>query len=176
MVLEIFSWAIIAYAFGFLPIAYALMGKGDAGTAFKTGLIPGLVTLIIAFIMYRDGLALGAAGATYVLGATILGIAGMTFTLVGIAGFYTVQAKTLSIVLVFAGLFLVIYGLWYMYQFMSVFSFLTLFLAVFLYGIACLGGGLPAFGMGAKAGGSLIALCSAINFILAISWQFGWIV
>jgi hypothetical protein len=174
MVLEIFSWAILAYAFGFFPIAYALMGKGDAGTAFKTGLIPGIVTLIIAFIMYRDGFALG--NSTYILGATILGIAGMTFTLVGIAGFYTVQAKTLSIGLVFTGLFLVIYGLWMMYTFMEVFSFLTLGLAVFLYGIACWGGGLPAFGMGAKAGGGLIALCTAINFILAIAWQLGYIV
>ncbi len=167
MALEIYSWAIIAYAFGFFPIAYALLGKGDAGTAFKVGILPGIVTILTAFILYYNG--------DY-LGATILGIAGMTFTAVGIAGFYTVQAKTLSLVVVFSGVFLIIYGLYIMGTFSANMALLSLGLAVFLYGIACFGGGLPAFGMSAKAGGGLIVLCSAINFILAILWQFGWLV
>jgi hypothetical protein len=109
------------------------------------------------------------------LGATILGIAGMTFTVVGIAGFYTLQAKTLSSVVLFNGIFLVIYGLYIMGVVAAGnLALISLGLVVFLYGIACFGGGLPAFGMSAKAGGGLIAICSAINFILAITWQFGW--
>ncbi|MCP8317014.1 MAG: hypothetical protein H3Z52_08610 [archaeon] len=166
MVIEIYSWAVLAYAFGFFPIAYALLGKGDAGTAFKAGLIPGIVTILNAFLLYRI---------PDYLGATILGIAGMTFTMVGIAGFYTVQAKTLSLVVLFNGVFLVIYGLWIMYVSMNVLAVATVGLVVFLYGVACFGGGLPSFGLNAKAGGWLIALCTAINFILAISWQFAWI-
>jgi hypothetical protein len=167
MGLEVYSWAVIAYAFGFFPIAYALLGKGDAGTAFKAGILPGIVTILNALILYNTG--------NY-LGATILGIAGMNFTLVGIAGFWTVQAKTLSLVILFVGIFLLIYGLYIMGTFFANMALLSLGLAVFLYGIACLGGSLPAFGMGAKAGGGLIVLCSVINFILAITWQFGWLV
>ncbi|MGQ9718318.1 MAG: hypothetical protein ACUVWK_00450 [Nitrososphaerales archaeon] len=168
MALEIYSWAVLAYAFGFLPIAYALMGKGDAGTAFKTGLIPGIVTILNGFILYTMG--------DY-LGATILGIAGMTFTVLGIAGFWTVERKTLSLVVLFNGVFLVIYGLYIMGSVAAGnIALISLGLAVFLYGIASFGGGLPGFGMNAKAGGGLIALCSAINFILAIAWQFGWLV
>lgn len=168
MALEIYSWAVLAYAFGFFPIAYALLGKGDAGTAFKAGILPGIVTILNAFLLYYTG--------DY-LGATILGIAGMTFTVVGIAGFYTVQAKTLSLVVLFNGVFLVIYGLYIMGSLAAGnIALISLGLAVFLYGIACFGGGLPAFGMGAKAGGGLIAICTAINFILAITWQFGWLV
>ncbi len=167
MGLEVYSWAVLAYAFGFFPIAYALLGKGDAGTAFKAGLLPGIVTVLNAFILYTMG--------DY-LGATILGIAGMTFVVVGIAGFYTVQAKTFSAVVLFNGIFLVIYGLYIMGMNMANMALVSLGLVVFLYGLACFGGGLPAFGMSAKAGGGLIALCSVINFILAITWQFGWLV
>jgi hypothetical protein len=168
MALEVYSWAVLAYAFGFFPIAYALLGKGDAGTAFKAGLLPGIVTILNAFILYS---------LTDYLGATILGIAGMTFTVVGIAGFYTLQAKTLSSVVLFNGIFLVIYGLYIMGVVAAGnLALISLGLVVFLYGIACFGGGLPAFGMSAKAGGGLIAICSAINFILAITWQFGWLV
>lgn len=167
MALEIYSWAVLAYAFGFFPIAYALLGKGDAGTAFKAGLLPGIVTILNAFILYTIG--------DY-LGATILGIAGMTFVVVGIAGFYTVQAKTFSLVVLFNGVFLLIYGLYIIGMNMANIALVSLGLVVFLYGIACFGGGLPAFGISAKAGGGIIALCTAINFILAISWQFGWLV
>ncbi len=171
MALEIYSWAVLAYAFGFFPIAYALLGKGDASTAFKAGLLPGIVTILNAFLIYSIG--------DY-LGATILGIAGMTFTMVGIGGFYTVNAKTLSLVVLFNGVFLVIYGLYIMGVVAIVAgvmntALVSLGLVVFLYGVACFGGGLPGFGMSAKAGGWLIALCAAINFILAITWQFGWL-
>ncbi len=167
MALEIYSWAVLAYAFGFFPIAYALLGKGDAGTAFKAGLLPGIVTIINAFILYTIG---------QYLGATILGIAGMTFVVVGIAGFYAVQAKTFSVVVLFNGVFLVIYGLYIIGMNAANIALVSLGLAVFLYGLASFGGGLPAFGMSAKAGGGLITICSIINFILAILWQFGLLV
>jgi len=168
MALEIYSWAVLAYAFGFFPIAYALLGKGDASTAFKAGLLPGIVTILNAFLLY---------GAGDYLGATILGIAGMTFTVVGIAGFYTLDGKTLSLVVLFNGVFLVIYGLYIMGSVAAGnMALISLGLVVALYGVACFGGGLPGFGMSAKAGGGLIALCTAINFILAITWQFGWLV
>lgn len=168
MALEIYSWAVLAYAFGFFPIAYALLGKGDAGTAFKIGLLPGIATIVNAFILYYLG--------DY-LGATILGIAGMNFIMVGIAGFYTVDAKTISLVVLFTGIFLIIYGLYIMGSLAAGnIALISLGLVVFLYGVACFGGGLPAFGMSAKGGGWLITVCSVINFILAITWQFGWLV
>ncbi len=169
MALDIYSWAVIAYAFGFFPIAYALMGKGDASTAFKAGLLPGIVTVLNAFLLYAF-----TTPPDY-LGATILGIAGMTFTVVGIAGFHTVDAKTISFVVLFNGVFLVIYGLIAMALNVANIGVLSVGLVVFLYGVACFGGGLPGFGMSAKAGGGLVAFCAAINFIIAILWQFGWL-
>lgn len=161
MSLEVAAWPVLAYVFGFLLVAAALLGKGDLSTALKSGMIVGIVTTIQAMIVW-------SAGGGYVT-ATVLGIAGMAFILCGIAGFYKVDTPTVGIILLFTGILLLILGAHVMILAGLVFNPLFVNgLAVLLFGFACFGSASQITDkIGANAGGVIVLLICIINTILA---------
>lgn len=161
MPLELAAWPILANVFGFYLVGAGLLGKADIPTALKSGMIVGIVVVIQAFIAY-------ALLGDFVT-ATVLGIAGMTWMVIGIAGFHKVDMASVAQLVLYVGIILLILGIYVMNLGGWVLGpTLVLGLAVFLLGVACWGAGPAVLGkIRAAAGGSIVLTVCAIDFILA---------
>ncbi|MHC1592789.1 MAG: hypothetical protein ACXQT1_01765, partial [Methermicoccaceae archaeon] len=79
MATSIAALPILAFAVGFFGVSLLLLGKGEAKATLWGAFFVGVVAFIVAFMQY---FGLGIAAPDY-LSATINGVAGMVFMIVG---------------------------------------------------------------------------------------------
>jgi len=165
MATSIAALPILAFAVGFFGVSLLLLGKGEAKATLWGAFFVGVVAFIVAFMQY---FGLGIAAPDY-LSATINGVAGMVFMIVG-SQLWGADGKAVGYVVLWNGLFLLIAGLYVLTlgaQYIGI--------AVVIFGLLCWIGNLPTFtGMNAKGVGYLHLLLVAITSIIGWGLMIGY--
>lgn len=159
---------VLLFSLGFLPIGLAVAGKVPAKGAQMLAVVVGITTFINACLLYSG---FGMAAPDY-LSAAVVGTAGVNFVAAGLPAFGA-DGKSMSAVVAWTGIMLLVAGAYVMAIAAGSMALMYVGIAVFVFGIMCELGALPAFGIGGASFGWLIVLFVVVNTLLGYALMLG---